>query len=307
MNTDTKQFYEDFDIFSRALIASKDVDPTYPFINRLIFEYSFDPEWFAIAYVNFYSLASAIIFCNEFPSRDDFNKQKFIQMRNDKVISHMGVERRGTQRNLENQVIMFEKSIIALKKRKFDFSNQTAFRKSTMQNLHLYGVWASFKLSEVFEKSLNYGDLRIQDLGIQGKDPNSNDGPIGGLRWLFGRKDHYDNSHIALWDKLGIKLRDAWKVDLGEVETCLCKWHKICSGNYYIGHDIDEFWELRFVMTEEVFFNCMSIFDSSFLTPRHGVDKNKKKLFLQHGLLFNRHFESVNKNKADVIQIIMDL
>ena len=42
-----------FEVFSRALIASKDCDPTYPVINNIIKTKQYHPEWFAFCYVAF--------------------------------------------------------------------------------------------------------------------------------------------------------------------------------------------------------------------------------------------------------------
>lgn len=302
--------YKDFDIFSRALIASKDVDPIYPFIKSLLdVNRNWMPEWFCFAYVNMYSLESAIKFCRDIPSPVDWiegdGASHFIDMRESGFINKMGHERRGSQRAINNQYMMFDTAATAILNNSLDLDSQLDFKASVTQNVHMYGPWATFKIAEVYEKALDIKSLKIPDLGINERDPNSNDGPIGGLRWLYGRDNVYDKSIFPTWNKFGENLAKSWNVDIGEVESSLCKWHKIVTGKYYIGHDIDELWELKEIVGEGFEDIMMANFGIEFVTLRHGVDRKMKQLYKDTGKILNANFATVLP-KGDVLQILLE-
>ncbi len=305
--TNIQKHFQDFDIYSRALIASRDVDPVYGFIKSTLEHFDFEPEWFCFAYTTFYSLESAMIFCRKFPWADKYKKEDFFDMRVKGIISKMGHERRGSQRNPANQNAMFEAFRgKCLYEKKLSFLNQIEFKKSLALNVPMHGPWATFKVAEVFEKVLGWTSLSIPDLGIDDKDSNSNDGPIGGLRHLYGLDNTYDKSIYPTWNNFGLELSKAWGVDLGEVESALCKWHKLVSGNYYIGHDIDELWELKDVWGKPFFEVMEENFAEDFVyIERHGVQKQLKKNYIDNGEIINEVYAELLP-KADVYQILMD-
>lgn len=267
----TAQFYKDFDVYARALMGSNDVDPTYPVIKSIVDKEGFDPYWFAFVYVGFYNLETAIKMCREIPTHEDWHKNKklFAERRRDKVWSKFGHERRGTARNIQTQVNNFSAVAVFLETINDEMEylaapevvknwhiDQASFR-AALQTLPFHGGWASFKIAEIFEKAFGVDQFTIPDLGVVGRDPNSNDGPVGGLRWLYGRENEYDNGWYNVWDDLGSRLAEAWGVDIGKVETCLCKFSKLVGGKYYIGHDVAELVELEHVLDKKVYQSIM--------------------------------------------------
>lgn len=315
------KFYKDFDLYSRALMGSNDVDPTYPVIKSIVEKEGFDPYWFSFVYVAFYSLETAIKMCREMPTHEAWDSKLFAQKRSSREWSKFGHERRGTARNILTQINNFDHIKTFLdyvntpteeiepsqypKEWANMYNDQASFR-SALQTLPFHGGWASFKLAEIWEKSFDWNHFEIPDLGVIGRDPNSNDGPVGGLRWLYGREHAYDDTWYGIWDDLGSKLAKAWQVDIGRVETCLCKFHKLVSGKYYIGHDIHEFHELEPVLSRKVYRSIMEEhFDLEIWQDFHGVQKQFKSVYASKGdLLFSNFADKYPE--ADVLQIMLD-
>lgn len=289
--------YEAFDKFSRALVMSKDVDPIYPFIGKGLFQIDkfykeiVDPVWFTFIYVLFYNLETAILFCNRYPTSKHFNESSFRKLR-DTTFNHFGIERRGKQRQVDTLVKSIKEVIIPM----CDQSEERylpPISKLDNQQLRLliagkynHGVWSAFKIAEVLEKAFGYNNLKIKDLGLEGRDPNSNDGPVAGLRNLFGEDRKWNQYDFDGWNRFGLELAKAYKFDIGEIETCLCKWHKIRNGKYYIGHDIDELYSLKKVIDKnqlEEMFEAAG-FPSQKITlcksdKINGIVKSKKVFF----------------------------
>lgn len=312
--------WKDFDVFSRALITSKDVDPVYPFVkNYLRLNKDVEGEWFIFLYVMFYSLDSAIKITREFPLPGSFSENLFRKMRKEGHVTKFGHERRGSARNVDNQIKMVGAIVdmcsdIALHQiGEFQSplldSNQD-FRDSVAA-MPFHGGWAAFKIAELFEKSLGYKQFEIPDLGLDGRDPNSNDGPVSGLRWLFGREEKFSQKWFPIWNRFGENLAKGWGTGMGEVETCFCKFHKFVTGKYYIGHDIHEFLELRHDKTikpkEFGKIMKMSGFHPAFWDESlHGVQKDWKPRYAQHGEILYSEFAD-KMPELDIYEQIMEL
>ncbi len=305
--------YRDFEIWSRALIESKDVDPVYPLVRGIIEEYGFEPEWFAFVYTSFYSLESAVKMCKRMPTKEKFNPSRFKEMRLSRFLHHYSHERRGVARSIEGQTKSLERVVNFLKAAEKgggfspkirDWDNQE-FRSFVM-TFPLFGEWASFKIAELFEKSLDYSNLRILDLNLDKKDPNKNDGPVGGLRWLYGRNQRYDRSIFPVWNRFGENLADAWGVDMGEVETCLCKWHKMKTGKYWVGHDIAEFISLKPVLEQKRYYRLMNNnFDRRFWHNISKFPKELKPVYFKTGKILNDDFAK-SLPEINVLKVLLD-
>lgn len=310
MKTD---LHKDFDVFSRALIASRDVDPLYPFIKSLLKKKGYEPEWFVFIYVAFYNLESAINICDEMPSKDDWKPSKFRDLRNS--VKKFGHERRGTCRNVDNQIRMIGgivkfiddvngHVIGAIESPMLDGNED--FRNE-IKSLPFHGLWAAYKIAELFEKSLGYKSLEIKDLGLDGRDFMSNDGPISGLRWLYGRDEYFDNSIEPTWNKFGENLSKAWGVDIGEVESSCCKFHKLITGKYYIGHDIHELAELQHCLGKEMYTSIMkNNFDEKLWKNHLGVMKQAKQEYQKTGKIFTNVEFASKYPSADVLKILLE-
>lgn len=304
---DITKIHRDFELFSRALIASNDVDPVYPIVPKLIKMGGYEKHWFVFSYVAFYSLESGIIMCNEFRNRNKWTYNGFADLRYT-TLKKFGHERRGTARNVAIQTQMFSNIIdfIDLWMNEALSKDNQHFRKRIQETISNHGGWASFKIAELFEKSLGYKQLYIPDLGLDGRDPNSTDGPVAGLRWLYGMNNQYDKDWFEVWNRYGHSLANEWGVDIGEVETCLCKFHKFKTGKYYIGHDVDEFYELKHVLEPGSYETMMGdIFDDRMWKSRTGIIKNDKSAYLKAGKIINSEF-SVNLPKIDTLEILLN-
>lgn len=297
--------FDSFERYSRALIASKDVDPTYPVVRWIIDFYGFNGPWFIFCYGAFYSLDSAIRMCRAFPTPESFDEEAFRHIREHKTINKFGHERRGSCRNPNNQVGLFRDAISFINRLdQYKDINNTQFR-TELKKLSFQGEWASYKIAELFEKSLGYTSLTIPDLGLEGKDPNRNDGPVGGLRWLYGREHKYSTEIYPTWNRFGEELAKGWGVGMGEVETCLCKWHKMCSGKYWIGHDIAEFVELEQVIGEGDYKQMMTeLFNPVMWHGIYEFPKHLKSAFAKQGHMENEIF-SRKYPEIDVYEILM--
>ena len=304
-----REQHKDFEVYSRALIESEDVDPVYPFLRNYFKQYKIENAgqkmWFLFCYVSFYSLHSAHHMIKEFPYPWDFDVKEFVKMRQSKKIAKFGIERRGSLRNPLNQVDQLLAAADIIKNQKFDYSSNQGFRKH-IATLPFQGEWSSFKLAELTEKVVGVENLTPADLGIDGKDPNSNDGAVGGLRWLFGREFEYEEGTKKIWNDFGSRLAKNWGVDVGKVETCFCKWHKMFTGKYYIGHDIHELADMREVMGEESYAEVMTqSFDPEIWENIDGILKKNKLAYKMTGKIINQNFAR-KLPKIDVSEIMIE-
>ena len=305
------RIYKEFDLFTRALVNSKDVDPTYMVLKDIIKYYGFEPEWFAFVYVGFYNIETAIKMCKLMPEKDNWNPKKFKELRQEGFLSKFGHERRGTARNVDVQIKMFGEIVEAINAiNNFQFEEQINTNedfREYLTNISQHSTWACFKLAEVFEKALDYRQFKINDLGIIGKDPNSSDGTIAGLRLLTGGKEEvFDKYWYPIWDNFGAKLAKAYNYDIGCIETSFCKFNKMSEGKYYVGHDIDEMFELKEVLGKQTYNSIMKKhFDEQFQAT-NGVRKHIKNTFKDSGFVFNAHYALTTK-PVDVGEILLSV
>jgi hypothetical protein len=312
----TKNVFKDFDVFSRALVASKDHDPIYPFLKQYFKVFNItkikDKAWFLFAYVNFYSLESAMEFVKLLPL-ESWNPAKFRKYREDKTLHKFGIERRASMRNIDNQIEMFNfiKDFIEQILHNHDCTIQISlnspskFRSTIESYVPFYGSWSAYKLCELYSEVLDIESLKLKDLGLTGRDPNRDDSPVGGLRWLYGRDRKYTKAAFDVWEQFGGELSNAYGMDIANIETCLCKFHKLSSGKYYVGHDIHELCELRHYLGEPKFRECMRPFNSIFWSDREtvGVIKHLKKLYYNYSFIYGS-YGSVVYSPVNVLKLV---
>lgn len=303
-----KQIHKNFELYSRALVASKDVDPVYYILSRIIKHYDFEAEWFCFAYQGFYNIESGIKFCKAMPTRKHWNKKKFGKMRENGELIKFGTERRGTQRRVDNQIKMFEsvvnwidnweKLIHESDLHGADPTDANGFRKS-IEDMPNFSTWSSYKMCEIFEKTLGHKFLELPDLGLEDKNFKRNDGPLGGLRWLFdktrGDETPFDFSKnkqnwLNVFNEFGNRLGEAWGIDLGEVETCLCKYHKLHTGKYWVGHDIAEFIHLRDYLGKKIFKKLLKDDFDKDLFDLAVFPTKLKKVYRDDNEILNNHY-----------------
>lgn len=304
---ETEKIFKDFDLFTRALIGSNDVDPTYPMIHDISELYCFEPKWFAFIYHSFYSLESAIYICSIFNKKGDWDPVYFRRLRENNKFS-FGYERRGL-RDINKQIEHLEAVVKFLDNiDKYLVDNETY--QVALRTLPNNGGWASFKNAEIFEKALGYKCLEIKDLGIDHRDPNSDkDGPIPALRLLYGWDNKFDNSYKPIWNKFGCTLASEYGVSVGKIETSLCKFIKPFKGKYYIGHDIEEFHSLKDLMGERDWkFVMRNNFDERFWKNPVSKEEMKERNYhyLKTGEFLNKDFISKLKS-VNVIDILLNM
>ena len=325
MSKTKRQDLVDFDIYTRAMLATNDEDPVYKVAKDIIRIYRFEPEWFVFVYVMFYNLETAIEICKKFPTKEKWSAKKFRKHRRDGgkwCNVKMGHERRGTQRQMENQILGLESAIrfinwyeelsIQADIQGTDPTDNAGFRKE-IEKLYNHGSWSAFKIAELYEKSLGHKYLEILDMGLEGRNFMSNDGPVGGLRWIFDPKRdteyqidfNKDKTYWhKVWNRFGELLSKAYGIEgVGEVESCICKWHKTKSGKYWIGHDIAEFVELKEVLGKNYSVTMLKFPTELWSKLKHFPKENKSK-YKNEKILLNKEWANNKYPRADIEKLV---
>lgn len=276
--------FNDFEKASLALIKTQDVDPVYPFLNKIIQHEDLDPETSVFMYVYYYSIESMVHFMREISA----HKSPYETF---KTIGKFGMERGRTPqvRRPENFNKAFDRWLEIkpqLQARNQDFNSG----RELFKTIPYFGDWACYKICEVLDQTLGYQNLRINGLGIENADPNKNTGPVFGLRYLYGIDQKYKKEILTEWEDFGWELASKWSAPIGQVESCLCKVPKILhKGSYAVGHDINEFLALKKpeLFSDEEFWHLIDScnFDRKFL-QHHFSQKEKTAYVKNKQLLF---------------------
>jgi hypothetical protein len=270
--------FNDFEIYAKALVNSKDVDPVYPFLKEVIAVEGFNPVDAVFWYGYFYSIESMVRFLRHEIS---FAEAKY------------GIERGRTPqvRRPENMA----KTVKAwndanMLKVASEASNSREFAAFLTKTVPYFGGWVSYKYTELFEKVLGYTNLAPSDMNVAAGNVNGNGGPCGGLRCLYGPTVTYTTAIVPEWEELGKTLSAKWGYDLGEIETVLCKYRKLTAGNYYIGHDIAELKHCEGLWSPEKFKSMMlnAGFHESLWSG--GLVKKNKIEYKKNRLILNSQF-----------------
>lgn len=248
MMTSTKLMV-DFLQYSRYSIASKDVDPLYPVLCSLHSAMELDTEGklhHLMWYLGWYNLMSAQTAWE--------GVRKYHEPTIQQSQLPTGVERRGFRggvsmlkhfRELNKMLVNYGGS--------FETWLTTGLTNNPRINWGIVfnrltsvwgnGRWAAYKGCELLQKVAGL-DLEPFSMGHEGSS-----GPRHGLELLFPENcpAHDDNSEEAIFkldalsDDLLTEMVAAGTgvADLGEAETCLCDFHSMVNGGYYVGHDID--------------------------------------------------------------------
>lgn len=283
-------------------METNDDDPTYLFIRDVVDLYGYDHKWFVFMYHAFYSIESALKVCKVFPTYKDWDEDQFINYRLRNKLN-FGYERRGL-RDIANQVVHLRSVIEFIPIMDQYLMDNRTYRKA-VEGLPFNGGWAGFKNAEIFEKSFGHESLSIQDLGIDHRDPNSDsDGPIPGLRLLYGLDNEYNKDFLPLWNDFGSKVAEEYSVSIGKIETCLCKFAKLCKGKYYPLHDIDEFSDLKELMGERDWKRIMAKNFPSVTWTGRGIQKNLKKQYFLTGIIPHSDLASEMK-KINILDVVL--
>lgn len=277
------QNFQIFEEFSLALVHSKDVDPVYPFLKNIITLEKFDPEMAIFWYGYFYSIESMVLLLR--------GEKQFLECK-------FGTERGRTPqiRRIENMQKTYHAWLKAAPSSVAQKAKTGREFAEFIKTMPYFGGWVSYKYTELFEKVLGFTNLAPTDMNIAAGDPNEDGGPCGGFRALYGKNSKYSASVFPEWEALGVTLSKRWDFDLGEVETCACKYSKLLNGKYYIGHDVAEFTHLTHLWDKQTFEKLMSDsgFDKSLWSS--GFVKSSKRAYKDHGNLLNNNFARIKAN-----------
>lgn len=271
--------FKNFEIYSKALVNSKDVDPVYPFLKQIIHKEGFNPEEAVFWYGYFYSISS------------------MVKLLRGEIVFEQA--RYGIERGRTPQIRIGtnkEKTLSAWKTiRPMEFAREAKNSRefaNYLRQVPYFGGWVTYKYTELFEKTLGFSNLAPTDMNISEGDVNGDGGPCGGLRHLYGISETYSSAIVPEWESLGKTLSERWGYDLGAIETCACKWRKMRVGKYYIGHDICEFTDdsVRSLWRENDFIDLMKSAGFQEEIWEHGFVKENQKMYKEQGVIINSHF-----------------
>lgn len=308
MRYESKGFEErciDFDIFSRSIMGSNDIDPSYLVIKELNRKHNYNEFWYTFCYVNYYDMYSGMELLKYFPTPESWNEKDFIKINNEKKF-HFCPERKGNSRRVDVQTRSFKEFL------EFYFSEcfllaiqDVRLMRRELMSLHNQGGWSAYKIIEVLQKSFGYENLAPPDcnMEIYSSNINTTYGAFG-VKFLFGLEHNYGKEFIPVWENLAQHLAKAYNTDAGEIETCWCKYAKLGKGIYYVGHDIYEHHELKHYIPEDDYVKIMSKhFDERFWKqPR--LYKEHKQTYKEKGIVVWGDEFCKTKDFVDVYDII---
>lgn len=229
-----------FKQFSKHLIVSGDLDPDYIFINNVCEKLNWNQkqksEWIALKSIIYDSIGELEFLLDN----KNFENVKY------------GTERRKHKRNS----LIFYGAIKETSREHGGFyeyfmslpENAEKAMKE-LQKVKGVGPWASWKIIDLVSCCLGKKfDFKNLDFRM------AYEYPVRGMLLLNGVDEQIyrkidDNMYKKCLNKVYELLGDCLKlkappqrkrkINLQEIETCLCKYHSYYHGHYYVGHDID--------------------------------------------------------------------
>lgn len=276
-----QKLFDDFIVFSKKQLESGDIDPMYPVLESVFNQRKYDEEqklWYLFLYTTFYHVGSAEIIFERFPKLCFINKKDVEPM-------PTGIERRGFRGNTNWVDTIDDLS--------YSYSSMVDFISPIHRNgmpgwkgmrvqfetLRNNGPWSSYKFADLLAHVMHY-DIEADDLG-------NNPAVLGCAETLTGIGRKTIERTVSFQNELFQKSLDAGIKfsGLDQLETCLCDFHSVLNGHYYVGHDIDmnmkqipdkmEFWKAR----EESF-------ESKYLGEKNawsGERRELKRRYLETG------------------------
>lgn len=228
LSTQTRSRVEDFAVFCAAMRDAGDIDPLYPVLRHVLRDQrglvGDDLVDALVVYVAYYHAPSALRVLD-----------------GERLDGPTGVERRGLRGGKVHRHLA---SVAAYRDRYGgaarwlqagwvgDARRDWQATRRSFEDAWGNGRWASYKLCELLEVAAGW-PITAPDMGMVGAS-----GPLGGIRVLYPERDWTP----PLAEEEGRRLRD-WLASRGEplrlseVETCLCDFHSLAEGRYYVGHD----------------------------------------------------------------------
>lgn len=305
MNKNFEERCVDFDIFSRAEFNSKDIDPDYIVMKELSNLFNFNPYWYTFCYLNYYDIYSGLEILKYFPTPEDWNEQDFIKVNNQRKFVFCR-ERKGNSRKVEVQVRGFKEFLSFYNSDRFSLAllDPDLMRKEIM-SIYNQGAMIAYKYIEVLQKSFGHKELAPPDCNMKNY-ASSISGTKGafGVKYIYGVEYDYGKEFINVWESTARELAKAYDTDCGEIETCFCKYAKMCKGRYYVGYDIYEHFQLQEVIGEHEYKKIMTKhFDERYWkTPK--IYKEHLPSYRDNGkIVWGEDFYG-DKDPVDVFEII---
>jgi hypothetical protein len=287
--------------FADHMLHSRDIDPVYPVLQRLITDMELRPdeaEWLTVLYLAFYELTSATVAFVAHP-----NPAKSSILGDDEVLRlPTGIERRGLRggrtmhEHLQDWLTRFDgNSFIAPA---LEWFGDDRYRNDSILSTYVGGVkfngrWACYKACEVFHKVLGMPNA-ARDAGHEGST-----GPRQGLTLFFpevkgdspaalNRLDQQTDALMAAVAAYGTTL------EVEEVETLLCDFRSLAHGRYYVGHDTDLMLEGILAGPQAVrgmLLDARKALPAEYLGERHdwsARDKAAMRAYVERGAVLHR-------------------
>ena len=279
----TEQLRSDFLQFTKKFVSSQDIDPIYPCLKELYRELELPPEhslWFSWLYVAYYDIASAFRAFHDHPLVDT-------RFTDEETHYPHQTERRGLWGHffVEHLESLHEQRNGMLLSQFLDKSLTFEQLFAQIQTVKYNGRWAAFKLCDILLNVHSY------DIEFPGMELSSGTSSINKSLELLCPDMPKSSAEQYLKHLTGLR----WD----QLETCLCDFHALADGRYYIGHDIDK-------MQSSLYWPGLSSFDRSlmfkvrkkvlpneYLGELHnwyGVRTGRMRLYSKYRLLEDRDF-----------------
>lgn len=238
------RLWDDFTIFAKAQLKTKDIDPAYPVLKAAFDAGGLDEEtrlWHLLIYLTYYSLASAEKAWTRVPSKEVY-RDFFLPA------LPTGIERRGMRGN-DTAVNHFVTDALGhangnltewMHGALIPSDPKMSWRqvRDRMGEVWGAGSWATYKWADLMKNVMGY-PITANDIGLGGGSATA--GPVPGLALLLG----IDPSEVVRredvqWEAYEVALeRGVTFQGIEEFETSLCDFNSLFKGGYYVGHDID--------------------------------------------------------------------
>lgn len=239
--------FEDFIAFSKAQLASGDIDPAYPVLRmraRLDKCTREQALWRSLLHVTWYNLGSAETCWKVWKDPTPIEGQ---------FVFPTGVERRGFRgpaggrkaQDFVNSVLSRAEEVAPGKGlcgwldsvvRAYGVGER-GWRgiREELERCAGAGSWASYKWADLLR---NVHDFRIAADSILGGGDGIGSGPVAGFALVFRVLSAPSRIEQRLAMERCINSGAAF-AGLDQFETCLCDFNSLFRGHYYVGHDID--------------------------------------------------------------------
>jgi len=254
----------------------------YPVLESVFKQRGYDEEtklWYLFLYTTFYHVGSAERVFEIYPQKVKINPDKVGAF-------ETGVERRGFRGNLKwvflvNELDKYDSMIDFVSPTKRGGMVGWKEMRLRFEEMKNNGAWSSYKFADLLAHVMHY-PIEADDLGTNPSVLECAEMVLGLDKKYIKVSGNIQNAFLESCKKAGVMF-----TGLDQLETCLCDFHTVLDGRYYVGNDIDmnmkqipdkpQFWKAR-----------QEVFNHEFLGEKHGYigeRKPLKKKYLNTGKL----------------------